>query len=96
MSTGGMNARYRHRPAIKWRDVPGIYKARFRKLGHVVRLSLLATMFALGTVVLAPVMFGIAFFSGHLILTILVVSAALAFSGWLFWKSFKLAFDTRG
>ena len=76
-----------------WREIPGIYKARFRTLWRVLRLSLLAAIVALATVVLLPLLFGFVVFSGHFTLTVIGVSIVLFFSGWLYWKSLKLAFN---
>jgi hypothetical protein len=81
---------------ITWGEVPGIYKARFRELWQVLRLSLLAAAIAFATVVLIPLMLGAALFSGHVILMVIVVLVALLVSAWLFWKSLKLAFTPKG
>lgn len=95
MSAGGMSLGGMNRQRITWREVPGIYRARFLRLWQVVKLSLLATIVAVVTVVLLPVILGIAFFSAHIILAAIVVFATLLVSAWLYWKSLKLAFGIK-
>ena len=90
MSAGGMSA---DRIYPTWREVPGIYKARFRRLWQVVRLSLLAAIILLVTVILLPFIFGFVLFSGHFILTAIAVFVVLLVSGKLYWMSLKLALN---
>ncbi len=94
MSAGGMYLGGIYKKRITWREVPGIYKARFLRLWRVLKLSLLASIIAIVTVVLLPLIFGIALFSAHVLWTAIVVSAALLVAGWLYWKSLKLAFGS--
>src|SRR6266404_895170 len=93
MSAGGMNVDRIHTAGVTWREVPGIYKARLRRLWQVLRLSLLAAIIVLATVVMLPLIFGFALFSGHFILTALGVFVVLLVSGRLYWMSLKLAFN---
>jgi hypothetical protein len=94
MSAGGMGTHHVYRSRITWREVPGIYKARFRRLWQVMRLSLLAAILLFSTVVLLPLLFGAAFFSGHFLLTAIAVGVVLFVAGWLYWMSLKLAFES--
>jgi uncharacterized membrane protein len=91
MSAGGMYLGGTYKRRITWGEVPGIYKARFLRLWRVLKLSLLASIIAIVTVALLPLILGIALFSTHVLLTGIVVSAAHLVSGWLYWKSLKLA-----
>lgn len=93
-SAGGMGAERIYKSRITWREVPGIYKARFRRLWHVMRLSLLAAVLVLSTVILLPLLFGFALFSGHFLLTAILVTAVLLIAGRLYWMSLKLAFGS--
>ncbi|WP_058189066.1 hypothetical protein [Terracidiphilus gabretensis] len=86
-SSGGMDS-----GRLTLRDAVDIYKARFRRLWRVVRLSFTATVIAVVTVILFPVMLGIAVFSAHFFLAASVAFLALAVSAWLYWKSLRLAF----
>ena len=92
MSAGGMGAN-RVYLRVTWREVPGIYKARFRKLWQVLRLSLLAAIIVLFTFILVPLIFGFVLFSGHLIVTAIAIAIALLVSARLYWMSLKLAFN---
>lgn len=93
MNVVGSSGGYRYRESLTWRDALAIYKARFRKLWRVLKLSISATIVAVLTVVLFPVMLGIAAFSSHFFLAAAMVFLALLFSGWLYWKSLKLVFS---
>jgi uncharacterized membrane protein len=95
MSVSGMNAQYMARRSVRWAEVPGIYKARFKNLWHVLRLSLLAALVSLGALFLLPLIFGAALFSAHLVLTCIILAIAFLFSARLFWMSLKLAFNIR-
>jgi len=92
MSTTGWSSGGRYRENLTWGDARRIYEARFRKLLRVLKLSVSATIIAVGTVILLPVMLGIAVFSAHFFLTVMVVVMLLLVSAWLYWKSLKLAF----
>jgi len=93
MSVSGTSAHYVSRRATRWAEVPGIYKARFKNLWRVLRLSLLAATLCLGVLFLLPVILGATLFSGHFILTAIILAVTFLFSARLFWMSFKLAFN---
>lgn len=76
---------------VSWREVPGIYKARLKRLWQVMRLSLLASALLFVTIVLAPFLFAFALFSSHVILTSIGVGLVLLVAGRMMWMSFKLA-----
>jgi hypothetical protein len=85
-SSGGMSS-----GRLTLRDAIDIYKVRFRRLGRVIELSLSATIIAVVTVILFPVILGIAVFSAHFFLAAFIAFLALAVSAWLYWKSLRLA-----
>jgi len=93
MSVSGMSAPYVARHSVTWAEVPSIYKARLKNLWRVLRLSLLAAIVSLSALFLLPVILGAALFSGHFILTCIILAAAFLLSAWLFWTSFKLALN---
>jgi hypothetical protein len=95
MSAGGINLggyRANRGSRILWREVPGIYKARLQNLGQVMKLSFLAALLLVSTVVLLPMVLGIGLFTGHFLWTAVGLGVVLFVTGWIYWTSLKLAF----
>ena len=90
-----MTAPYTLRRPTSWAEVPGIYKTRFKNLWRVLRLSLLAAAISIGVLFLLPLILGTALFSGHFILTCVILALAFLVSARLFWISFKIALNIR-
>lgn len=87
-----MRESYKNPEDLNWRDVQLIYKTRFAALWRAFKLNVMAALVLLGGLVLIPFFLGIALFSGHFAITVILVGVVVLASGWLYWEGLKLAF----